>query len=129
MPPPIPPSGGPNWEPLFSRKRGGKNVSLCFLAIFKHSLRTLPNMFPTFKGNQIRGKIKYFRCEKSTCVKKMSILLEIYKSHGRLRIFCKFSVFLLITPIFTNIFPVDLYRLQVYTIVDLIQIKKNIVIS
>ena len=59
----------------------------------------------------------------------MSILLEIYKSHERFRIVRTFSAFVLITPILTNIFPVDLYHLQVYNIVDIIQITKYPVIS
>ena len=110
-------------------KRGGKSAHLCLLVIFKLSFPTLPTIFPLFKSDQIGGKSDYFRWERSTCKKKFSIFSKIYKKPQRLRIFWKISIFLLITPIFTNICSVDLYHLQVYDVVRLIKIIKYTVMS
>ena len=110
-------------------KRGGKSAHLCLLVIFKLSFPTLPTIFPLFKSDQIGGKSDYFRWERSTCKKKFSIFSKIYKKPQRLRIFWKISIFLLITPIVTDICSVDVYHLQEYNVVHLIQIIKYAVIS
>ena len=57
------------------------------------------------------------------------ILSKSYKSVKNPEISTIFPILLLIMPIFANVFPVDWYHSQEYTIVHIIKIIKYIVIS
>ena len=113
-----------------AKKEAGRahSPNLCFLAIFKRSFQTLPNIFRIYKCKWIGGQRKYFWRENTTCIKLYWLLSKIYKSVKDPEIFTIFSILLLIMPIFANIFPVDWYHLQEYNIVHFIEIIKYTVI-